>query len=466
MKITLGIKNITSETVARLCGGRCVGADAVSLTSVCTDSREANAGSVFCAIKGERVDGHDYIVKAAELGCSCFLCERIPEGASDVSGSFIVVDDTVAALGRLASNARKGRTYKTVAITGSVGKTTTKEFIASVFPKEKTYKTKGNFNSVIGLPMSLLELTEETEYAILEMGMSGRGEIESMSNTAGPDIAVITNIGTSHLEYLGTRENILAAKLEIVSGLKPGGVLLLNGDDEYLRHANVGVKKYKVGIVNSDCDVKAVNLKESVDGIVFDIVSPFGDLKDVFIPTVGRHNVYASLFAYASAKLSEFSNEDIIKRLGEFEKPKMRQNIFDLGGITIIEDCYNASPESMRAALDVLKTLVSEKPGARGVALLGNMLELGDGTVALHRGVGEYAAASGVTKLVTYGDLAVNIADGAGLEDTVSITDITRPELAADALMSFLRPGDILLVKASRGLTAEKIIEIIKERLK
>jgi len=467
MKVTLGKKAISIVELSSACGGLIVPANNGDLTvnSVCTDSREAGEGVLFCAMRGERVDGHDYIGKAFDLGSRYALCERIPENADIESSAFTVVPDTVRALNALAAAYSADRKYKTVAITGSVGKTTTKEFIATVLPEGKTYKTKGNYNSTIGLPLSVLEIPEETEFAVLEMGMSGRGEIELMSNTAHPDIAVITNVGTSHLEHLGTRENILAAKLEIVSGMSENGVLLINGDDDMLKSIDVGVKTMSVGI-NAPADFRAVNIRSDISGMRFDIDTVNGTVKDVFIPTVGNHNIYAALFAYAVASLSGVSDGDVKNRLSEFEKPKMRQNIFDVGGITIIEDCYNASPESMRAALDVLSIISAERGGARTVALLGNMLELGENTAALHRGVGEYAAEKGIDKLFTFGDLALNIAIGANIKDTVCMTDISEHGLAANILLGTLKKGDILLVKASRGVAAEKIIEILREGLK
>lgn len=466
MKVTLGKKAISMLELSNACGGFIVPSNNgyLKVNSVCTDSREAGEGVLFCAMRGERVDGHDYIGKAFELGCRYALCERIPENADIVNSAITVVPDTVKALNALATVYSADRKYKTVAITGSVGKTTTKEFIATVLPTGKTYKTKGNYNSTIGLPLSVLEIPEDTEFAVLEMGMSGCGEIELMSNTARPDIAVITNVGTAHLEHLGTRENIRAAKLEIISGMDENGILLINGDDDMLGGFDTGVKTLTVGI-NKDADFRAVNIKSVNGGMSFDIETENGTVKDFHIPTVGNHNIYAALFAYAVATLSGIYDEEVKNRLYEFEKPKMRQNIFDVGGITIIEDCYNASPESMRAALDVLSIISAERGGARTVALLGNMLELGENTAALHRGVGEYAAEKGIDKLFTYGDLALNIAIGANIKDTLCVSDISAHELTADILLNTLKKGDILLVKASRGVAAEKIIEILKERL-
>ncbi len=433
------------------------------ISSVCTDSREAEDGSLLAAIRGERVDGHDYIEKAYSYGCRFALCERIPDGLPE-DMSFAVVPDTVVALNLLAGLSFENRTGKVIGVTGSVGKTTTKEFIAAAFGKRNVYRTKGNFNSTIGFPLSVMEIPKNTEFSVLEMGMSGRGEIALMSAAAKPDIAVITNIGSSHLELLGSRENIRAAKYEIAEGLGRGGILLINGDDTMLTSFETGVKRLTVGF-GKYCDFRAVNIRTDGQDSVFDIVYDSKTLSDVRIPVIGEHNIRAALFGFAAAYLCSLGEEEITEGLSSFEKPKMRQNIYEKGGITFIEDCYNASPESMRAALDVLKGLSESHGGARTAALLGDMLELGETSAMLHREVGEYAAKAGLSVLVTFGELAENIADGANIPLTVRIKDKNDPVSAADALASILKKGDIFLVKASRGIAAERVIKILEERL-
>ncbi len=466
MKVTLGNRKINLKELAFICGGMLYGADLL-IDSVCTDSREASEKTLFCAIRGEHVDGHDYIVKAYELGCRTFLAEYIPDNVKEFSDLGIVtVDDTVKAVNAFAESYSRNRKYKKIAVTGSVGKTTTKEFISTAFYGKKVYKTKGNYNSTIGMPLSLLEISDDTEIAVLEMGMSGRGEIDLMSKTTKPDIAVITNIGTSHLEMLGSRENIRDAKFEILSGLNKNGILLINGDDSMLSNKIVGVRVMSVGIDSEKCDFRALNITENDSGTSFSVLYG-GRLTDrFFIPVFGKHNVYAALFAYAAASLTGEKESGIICSLSSFEKPKMRQNIFDLFGITIIEDCYNASPESMKAALEVQSGIAARNGNRRTVALLGNMLELGERSCELHREVGECAARMKLQKLVTLGEFASEIADASGISDAVKIEDITAHEKAADVLMNILKKGDILLVKASRGVAAEKIIEILKERMK
>ena len=240
MKITLA-SPLSVSALTLMAGGRLTLTGQVDpiITHICTDSREADGGTLFCAIRGERVDGHDYMAKASELGCAAFLCERIPDPLPAEACAFLVVEDTVAALSALALSRREAemRDLPIVAITGSVGKTTTKEMTAAVLSQGKTlFKKDGNYNSTIGLPLSFMEIPTDTACAVLEMGMSSRGEISAMTAAVRPNIAVVANIGSSHLEYLGTRENIARAKLEIALGLPDGGTLLINGDEPLLDH--------------------------------------------------------------------------------------------------------------------------------------------------------------------------------------------------------------------------------------
>ena len=275
------------------------------VTSICTDSREAENGSLFVAIRGERVDGHDYIAKAIENGAVAVCCERVPEERGSVC--YIVVDDSVRALMRAAASYREAEcdALRSVAVTGSVGKTTAKEMIyAALCASVPTFKTEGNFNSIIGMPMALLSMPNDTPYAVYEMGMSGLSEIESMSNALKPDVAVITNIGHSHLEMLGTRENILRAKLEILSGLKEGGTLIINAEDEMLKTVDLSVYPCTVlrcSALGSNADLYAENIRYDGEHIVFDLISPEVNIKDVSVPGTGVHNVIAALFAIASA---------------------------------------------------------------------------------------------------------------------------------------------------------------------
>ena len=474
MKIKLGLKNATVQYFCSLCGGKNIGkADGV-IEFVCTDSREADEKTLFVVSVGERVDGHDYMLSAAKNGCKYFLCQRVPDVLLDSGLEFsaIVVDNSIKALAKISEGYLATLDMKNIAVTGSVGKTTTKEFIYAVVKNAfSVHKTKANHNSTVGMPMSMLEADASFNASVVEMGMSGFGEIELMSKVAKPSIACVTNIGSSHLEILGTRENICKAKLEIVSGMSDGGALIINGDEPLLLNADVGnVRKILVGVENQACDIKAVNLRYCDDGSVFDIISGDETYSHVEIGVIGKQFVYAALFAFAVGRELGMDAENIISGLKNFENTAMRQNIYEVGGITIIEDCYNASPESMRAAMDVLKTLAKSKKGSRMTALLGDMRELGDNSKEFHKSVGRYYAEVGGKVLMTMGTLARDIAFGAlegGLsEKNVYITaDYNNCELIGDSLLGILREGDILLVKASRAIGAERIVGYIKEHI-
>ncbi len=473
MKVNVGCTPMTMAELARICGGMLcfVGGEIegdLPFRSVCTDSREAGEGTLFVAMDGERVDGHDYIGAALSLGNSCVLCERIPE---QVSGSYVavVVEDSLRAIGELAKAYDRRLNHKKVAITGSVGKTTTKEFVAAVLSEAfRVHKTEGNYNSTLGMPMSLLALQSDTQVSVLEMGMSARGEIEYMSRIAEPDIAIITTIGTSHMEHLGSRENICHAKMEITAGLKQDGTLLLNGDEPMLRsYPTEGRTPVFVG-VDTECDFRAVNIREQIGCTMFDLCYGGKTVHDVVIPTMGRHHIYAALFAFAVGVQMGLEDETILAGLCNYQPVGMRQNIYEVGGVTVIEDCYNASPESMKASIRVLDSLCVRKGRGRMAAVLGDMYELGDNSAYFHEEVGLYFAASGGQLLFTFGASAEQIGGGAilgGMESEFiwRNSDLRQPELTGQMLLHALRPGDTLLVKASRGAAAERIIQYLKE---
>ncbi len=472
MKVNVGCKTLTMSELARFCGGilTFVGGEFnrdIPFSYVCTDSRETADGALFVALGGERVDGHDYIDAAVSSGSGCVLCERIPEPITDKKYVAVVVEDSLKAVGELAKAYDRRINHKKVAITGSVGKTTTKEFVAAVLGENfRVHKTEGNYNSNIGMPLSMLSMSNDTEVSVLEMGMSDFGEIEYLSRIAEPDIAIVTNIGSSHMGHLGSRENIGRAKLEIVKGLKKGGTLLLNGDDDILRaYTNPDFRAVYVGI-EGDADFRAVNIRQSMFKTTFDIVTRKGTVEGVTIPAVGKHNVYAALFAFATGIRMNIPTGMILAGLENFKAVGMRQNIYTLGEITVIEDCYNASPESMRAAIGVLQSVRRE--GGRTVALLGDMYELGDMSEHFHEEVGMNFARSGGDALYTFGARADIIARGALLggvtpENVFRNPDIKNAALSGEMLLHTLKRGDTLLVKASRGASAERVIEYLKQ---
>ncbi len=470
MKIRFSINQISFGTLARLCGGeiRQGALGEVFVRSLCTDSREADSETAFVALRGERVDGHDYIAAALQRGCRCIICERRTEELEASDATAIVVNDSELALSRLANSYRSYLRCKSIAVTGSVGKTTTKDMIADTLAVScGVAKTKGNHNSIVGMPLSMLEISPDSEWAVLEMGMSGFGEIERLSITAEPDIAVITNIGSSHLEQLGSRQNICRAKLEVLSGLKNDGILILSYDEKLLR--NVRGKSYRTLYVSIECekaDFFAKNIKLETDCTRFDIVYSGGVVKDLSIKPLGLHHVYSALYAFAVATAVGMHPEQIRQGLLNYMPDDMRQHIYSIGPLDVIEDCYNASPESMIAAVNVLEQY-SRDTERRSVAVLGDMLELGAESPALHRSVGAYLAEKKIDRLYTLGRGARQIAIGArqcGMpkDAIVSVEDASDIEALSKILKSELEPGDAVLFKASRAVGAEKIIARIK----
>lgn len=474
MKIKIGRRQMNMNQLARICGGavRSFGEDApAQFDSVCTDSREAGIGTLFVAMRGERVDGHNYILDALGNGCGCILCEYLPEtlARGGLSFSALVVSDVRRALGAIAMAYGKHVGQKKVAITGSVGKTTTKEMTAAVLAeKYRVHKTTGNFNSTIGMPLTLLEAPEDTQVSVLEMGMGAMGEIDFMSRIAQPDVAVITNIGSSHLEALGSRENICSAKMEIVHGLKEGGTLILNGDEPLLcLMRGSSYHPIYVGITSRDADIRAMNIRQTASGTVFDMIDRGKVLTNMEIPVLGEHNVYNALFAYAVGNALAVSDDAIRRGLAHFSNTGMRQHIYAWQDIYVIEDCYNASPESMRAAFRVLSDFAKTKKCKRKIALLGDMKELGENSRELHRAVGAAAAEQAPDLLLTYGDLADDIALGAVMngmerERVLVIPESAGKEKVAKTLSERLLPGDCLLVKGSRAMALEEVLRLLE----
>lgn len=472
MSVQLKLKKMTADEIASACDGEIVRVgDKVDETVeyISHDSRESCPGTLFCAIRGERFDGHDFIKNAVEGGACVILCERVPEIA-ELSFTAVVVKDTVLALGALCKYYKSFSKATFVAVTGSVGKTTTKEFIYAVASSAfKTHKTQGNHNNEIGLPLTIFELEPDDRVSVIEMGMSGFGEIEYMSKLVEPDIAVITNIGTSHLAALGTRENICAAKMEIVAGLKKNGTLILNADEPLLfaKRGNVTPEPEFISVYSRFGDYRAVNIRHLADGMMYDLIYDNKPVTNVEVPALGRHNVYNSLIAYAVGVKLGMTDEAIRAGLARFVSAEKRQNIYPVGDITVIDDCYNASPESMRASIDVLTSL-AQKRNAVPCALLGDMLELGEYSRLMHDQLGQYAAQMKVVRLYCFGEMADVVAEaaikkGVRADNVCVVLDSGDPESMASLIDQTIAPGDILLVKASRDVRAERVIDSLKK---
>ena len=443
---------ITLQQAAAWCGGQIDPKySEVSFSGACNDTRKLAAGQLFVALQGAR-DGHDFVKAALERGAAAVLCTRC-----DGDYPAIVVPDTRIALGDIARGERQRRDIKVVGVTGSVGKSTTKEMIAAVLGSTyRVSKTPVNHNNDIGLPMAVLGMAENTQIAVLEMGMNHFGEIAYLSGIAKPDVAVIVNIGTMHIEHLGSMEGILQAKLEILEGMGAGGRIVLNGDDSLLwnQRNNLGNACY-FGVENADCSVKADNIRTEGGLLCFDVTEESGKFT-VKLPLEGMHYVSDALAAVSVGLQMGVSMEDICKSLLGFQNMEGRQEILQKDGLTIIKDCYNAGPESMAAALSVLKT----KEGRR-IAVLGDMLELGFCTPAEHYRVGRLAAEC-ADMLFAYGPNSGRMLNGAitgGMPDTRVKAFEDREKLVA-ALKQAAKPGDVLLFKGSHGMRMDLTLEL------
>lgn len=442
--------HFTLREIEQATSGELYGADAV-VTDVTIDSREAKAGSLYIAIRGDRFDGHDFCAAAVENGAAAVVCERAPQ----VKIPYILVESTRQAFLDIAGAYRQSLPHvKVVGLTGSVGKTTTKEMTYAVLNERyKTLKTEGNFNNEIGMPKTLLRLTSDTQAAVIEMGMNHFGEIERMTRSCRPDVGIITNIGVSHIEFLGSRDGILRAKTEILKGMRPQSVLILNGDDDKLwAFQNPDYKLLYFAIDNARADVRATDITEANGSTSFTVRFD-GQTQRVTVPAVGRHHVYDALAAFCAGLTLSVSPDQIAKGLLNYAPAGMRQRMRTVAGITVIEDCYNASPDSQQAALEVLASL----PAKRKIAVLGDMLELGDYTETAHRAVGAYAAKTKPDQLFCFGEASQYIADAA--KDTVLTRHFTDKSELYRALSDTLRVGDAVLFKASRGMALEEVME-------
>ena len=451
------MKELTLKQIADWCGGKVSARfEHLRVSRMQSDSRKVRSGDLFVALKGAKADGHDFAEAAINHGAVAALVSRpISEKLPS-----IVVEDTLRAYGEIAAGYRKLTGVKVVGITGSVGKTTTKEMTASVLEAAyHTAKTEGNHNNNLGLPMTIMDMPENTEVAVLEMGMNHSGEMEYLSSIARPDLAIITNIGTMHIEHLGTREGILQAKLEIMRGMPEDGAGVFNGDEPLLWNIRaIGKhKKYYYGIENHACDVTATDIVELDDGVRF-VVHGFGQQFELFVPMLGRHAVYNALAATTVGLLLGVKPEQIRARFSSFHNTGMRQKIYVKNGVTIIEDCYNAGPESTEAALDVLAGI---KTDGRRIAVLGDMLELGNRSAAEHYRIGRLAVGK-ADLLLTYGEHSVRTLTGAitGGMNPKNTDHFDTHEDMANMLKMRVSEGDVVLFKGSRGMRMEKVLQL------
>lgn len=500
------MKNMTLANIAKACHGTYIGKETElqkEIQGAVTDSRQVEEGYLFIPIKGARVDGHDFILQVMEKGAAVALSEKKLEHCEK---PYILVESSEQALKDIAEFYREQLTIPVVGITGSVGKTSTKEMIASVLSqKYNVLKTAGNFNNEIGLPLTLLRIREEHEAAVVEMGISDFGEMHRLAKMAKPDICVMTNIGICHLENLKTRDGILKAKSEIFDFIRPDGHVVLNGDDDKLVtlqkiksfSSTVADKTAHPDTVENDGDItplfygileKKENLKYSensdipensenmynnqktpqiyadnivncgLKGVEADLHTPEGEIS-VHIPIPGQHNIYNAMAALGVGMSLGMSLEEIKQGIEKTETIGGRSNLIETGGLLVIDDCYNANPVSMRASLDVLSNGLE-----RTIAVLGDMGELGEQEKQLHYEVGAYAAEKQIDVLFCAGTLSKEMAQGA--RDAGKQCDVhyfeTREEMIPK-LLEYLQKGDTVLVKASHFMEYPKVVEALKE---
>lgn len=455
------MKNLTLENIAKVCGGVYVGSPEKKeqeVQGIVTDSRKVEEGFLFVPIKGARVDAHDFIDGVMEKGALCTLTER---ELGEKSFPYIKVNSSLQAVKDIAEFYLKQLSIPVVGITGSVGKTSTKEMIAAVLEeKYNVLKTKGNFNNELGVPLTVFGLRPDHEIAVLEMGISDFGEMHRLAKIARPDTCVITNIGLCHLEFLKSRDGILKAKTEIFDFLESDGHVILNGDDDKLITVRdvKGIKPLFFGVDNHQGvwadEIESKGLK----GISCRIHAGEESFK-VLIPIPGRHMVYNALAGTAVGLTYGMNMEEIKKGIESLQSLSGRFHIIETGNRTIVDDCYNANPVSMKASLDVLQDALG-----RRVAILGDMGELGKEEVEMHREVGVYAAARDIDKIICVGELAGDMAEAARLAaPTKDIVHFAKKEGLMEALPEMIRDGDTILVKASHFMEFEKVVEMLKD---
>lgn len=452
------MKNLRIETITKVCGGTLYGEQWIKDGSkeaegVVLDSRIMKKDYVFIATRGERVDGHKFIPSVFEQGAMAVICEEVPK---NLTGPCILVEDSFQALKQLAAFYRQQLQLKVIGITGSVGKTSTKEFVAGVLSaKYKVWKTQGNFNNEIGLPLTVLQLRDEHEIAVLEMGISDFGEMHRLSEIAKPDVCLLTNIGQCHLEFLGDRDGVLKAKTEIFDFMNPEGMIFVNGDDDKLITLK---EKWQEKVItfgrNKENDVFAK--KEQSKGLLGSVADICGkvNIEQVLIPLPGEHMVLNALAAASVAHELGLTREEIKAGMKKVEAVSGRSNIIPLQDFVLIDDCYNANPVSMKAAIDLLQSANGKK-----VAVLGDMFELGEEEEKLHYEVGRYAKGK-VDLLICIGKLAKHLYEGAleNKAENMEILYLEEKEEIYPVLEKMIMPQDTILLKASHGMGFSDIV--------
>mgnify|MGYP000685782832 CR=1 FL=1 len=457
------MKNLTMQNIAEITGGKLMNIrfdTGAEISSIVSDSRKVINDSLFICIEGEKADGHAFARQAINEGAAGVLAEKT---LNNLKGPYILVDSVLEATQRLAEYYRRSLKIKVVGVTGSVGKTSTKEFIAAVLRKKyRVHKTKGNLNNQWGVPFTIFGLEESDQVAVIEMGISNFGEMDELARMARPDVAVITNIGQSHLEFFKSRDGILKAKTEIFNYMDADGHIILNIDDDKLtsiKNVN-GIKPEFFGF-NKSANVSAERIVEHGfdGGVEFDVV-----IRDrggrmsfhVKMPVLGRHMISNALaavqvgidFGVPMLKIKE-GLESVIEMQG-------RNNLIRTADYTVIDDCYNASPTSMKSAIDILTNVDGRK-----VAILGDMLELGENSDKYHFRVGQYAGKTNIDVLICIGDMSEKTFMGAKLSSDNTVEYFKNLDDAMDIIPRIIRKGDTILVKASNSMHFDRIVSLL-----
>lgn len=460
-KLTIG------EIVKATHGNKISGDNDKYVESICIDSRKVKNEDLFFALIGESKDGHIFLNEVIDKGCRCIIASDLQsvnqKKIREKEIGLILVDDTTKALQELAKYHISSKRFLKVAVTGSTGKTTTKEMLYSIFKeKYKVFRTPGNYNNHIGLPLSLLSMEDDVEVGIFEMGMSQFGEIDLLAELVRPDIGIITNIGTSHIENLGSQEGILRAKMELTNYFEKDSTLIVNVDNEMLNSVKTkgDYQLIKTGTTGKS-DFIISNIEDFGEaGIKFSIEHK-EQLETYHLNIPGRHNAFNGTLAIAAAVQSGMTLKEAKVGFQKTELVEKRLSIKGKNGIKIIDDTYNASPESMKAALDVLLAT----GGVRKIAILGDMLELGPGSAEYHLSIGEYIAQRPIDILICVGKESANIATGAkGKMGERNIIWEQNKETVYEKIISLISMGDVILVKGSRGMEMDKIVKKIMEK--
>ena len=431
------------------------------IEKISTDSRTIKRGELFVALRGENFNGHNFIESVAKTGAAGAIVDLNWKGEILANFAVIRVEDTLRAYQNLAANYRKSLSLKVLAITGSNGKTSTKDFAAAVLAHRfRVTKTQGNFNNHVGLPRTMLEATSQDEVAVWEIGMNHPGEVAMLAKLAAPDAAIITNIGVAHIEFMGSREAIAGEKGALAQAVAPDGTVILNADDPFSKKIAVGTRAKVVFAGTTKGTIRASEITQSATGTDFTILEGAHRCR-AQLPVPGLHMVQNALLAVAAGRMFGLSLEDCAAGLAAAPLTKARLQIKRIRGVQFIDDSYNANPESMKAALH---TLVELDADGKRIAVLGEMRELGEESARGHREVGETAAELGVDQLIAIGDMAAVIAEAArnaGLQNT-SIARSTSE--AAELLGEIAASGDLVLVKGSRAARTERVIEAFEIR--